>query len=80
MRRARIFLAIVAYYVFVKRFINQSFGSVFYHSPEPNEAAIDTYKLKLHGYKFDRLDHFFVHNDSCNLGLHTGFLAQFLII
>jgi len=80
MRRARIFLAIVAYHVFVKRFVNKSFDSVFYNSSDSKESLIDTYKFKSHTYKFNRLNQFFNHNDSYNLGLHTGFLSQFLII
>ena len=80
MRRARIFLAIVAYCVLIKRLLNRSFQSVFYHNAESKESSIDTYKLSSHTFKFDRLEQFFTHNDSYNLGLHTGFLSQYLLI
>lgn len=80
MRRARLFLAIVGYYVFLKRFIKKSFSVVFYSSTELKDTAIDTYSLKLQIFKFNRHDHFFFHHDSCNIGLKTGFLSQFLII
>ncbi|RPH31476.1 MAG: hypothetical protein EHM93_13510 [Bacteroidales bacterium] len=80
MRRARIFLAIVAYCVLIKRLLDRSFQDVFYNNPEPNESSIDTYKLNTHTFKFNRLDQFFTHNSSYNLGLHTGFLARYLLI
>jgi hypothetical protein len=80
MRRARLFLAIVGYYVFLKRFIKKSFTVVFYSITELNDTAIDTYSLKLQIFKFNRLYLFFFHHASCNIGLKTGFLSQFLII
>lgn len=80
MRRARIFLAIVAYCVLIKRLINRSFQHVFYNNPEPTEHAKDNYKLNAHTFKFDRLEQFFTHNDSNNIGLHTGFLTRLLLI
>jgi hypothetical protein len=80
MRRARIYLAIVAYHIFVKRFLNKSFQAVFYRNSEQKDTPYNTYKIKPQIFKFNRLDHFFIHNDSCNIGLHTGFLSQFLII
>ena len=80
MHRARVYLAIVVYHIFVKRFINKSLTFVFYPNVGSREPSIDNYKQKSHIYKFNRLDHFFIHNDSCNLGLTAGFLSQFLII
>lgn len=80
MRRARVFLAIVAFNVFVKRFINKSFQAVFYPSLASKEQSLNAYKIKSQPFKFNRLDQFFCHNISCNIGLSTGFLSRFLII
>jgi len=79
MRRARIFLAIVVYCVLIKRLLNRSFNAVFY-GLEPKKSSVDSYKLNAHTFKFNRLEQFFTHNDSNNLGLHSGFLAQYLLI
>lgn len=80
MQRARLFLAIVGYYIFVKRFIKKSLYAVFYGGLDLNETPVDAYSLKFHILKFNRPDHFFIHHDSCNIGLKTGFFSQFLII
>ncbi len=80
MRKARIFLAIVAYCVIIKRLINRSFHHVFYNASESKESVVDNYKLNAHSFKFNRLEKFFSHNDSNNFGLHTGFLTRHLLI
>ncbi|HCT29435.1 MAG TPA: hypothetical protein DIW31_01580 [Bacteroidales bacterium] len=80
MRKARIFLAIVAYCVLIKRLINRSFQYVFNNNSEPKETSVDNYKPNAHSFKFNRLEKFFSHNDSNNLGLHTGFLTRHLLI
>jgi len=80
MRKARIFLAIVAYCVLIKRLINRSFHYVFYNNPEPKDSSADNFKLNAHSFKFNRLEKFFSHNDSNNLGLHNGFLTRHLLI
>lgn len=80
MRKARIYLAIVAYYVLIKRLIYKSFRFVFYNYPETKDSTVDNFKLNTHSFKFNRLEKFFSHNDSNNLGLHNGFLTRHLLI
>lgn len=77
MRRARLYLAITAYYVFIRRFIVKSFREVFYCHDIKDEAATDSLPVT---FSIIRISIYAYNYNPCNPGLITGFFTRNLRI